>query len=304
MGFGLRKFPRRQVQFPLRLFDNDDQLVAEYMVENPLYRAYPTWTAGELPMTNVVGSTRIVLRGLSGRTNQYGRFWHPELSIDNVDGSASPLQWRYFEFVDPTGNQGPELSPMEPVWKVSVKLFRPRDAEFPEALRGSFQLASLPSAGEVFPLNEEIEVDGVSMRLHFIAGAGSITISNGTSYHAHVLDRSVRSGHMSGSSGSSRYETWESESPFILLETEDVASDVQIHARLYNQDGDFIEPTWHPGSYSSGGLRAPFQRRYRVPLEAIGSATGIRLECLVNRGVRAEFLVNSADVLAEFPSTP
>lgn len=304
MGFGLRKFPRREAQFPVRLFDRDDQLVAEFTVKNPIYRAYPNWVAGEFPMTNVVGNTRIVLRGLGGRTNRYGRYWRPQLTIENVDGSASPLQRRYFEFLDPTGNQGSELSPREPVWQAVSRLFRPHDAEFPDELRGSFELASLPKPGDVLPVNEEIEVDGVSMRLHFIAGAGSITISNGTTYHARVLDRPVRSGHMSGSSGSSSYETWESESPFILLETEDLGRDVEIQARVYDQDGEQIEPTWRPGGYNSGGLRAPYHRRYQVPLTAVDSATVLRLECLVNRGVRAEFLVNSADLLAEFPSTP
>ena len=70
--FSLPNFPRRQRQFPVRLYLADEgdrharnkggRLIATFMAENPFsITNFPKWTASDLPATNIVDGIQVVL---------------------------------------------------------------------------------------------------------------------------------------------------------------------------------------------------------------------------------------------------
>ena len=70
--FSLPNFPRRQRQFPVRLYladegdrharDKGGRLIATFMAKNPFpITNFPKWTATDLPSTNIVDDIQVVL---------------------------------------------------------------------------------------------------------------------------------------------------------------------------------------------------------------------------------------------------
>ena len=150
-----------------------------------------------------------------------------------------------------------------------------------------------------------IEVNGIKLRTYFFAGAGEVRLRNGVELSASLPDRQLGSGHSISSSNSGTEETWESGKPFLLVETEDLGSETEILFRLLDGEGQLLE-TVHPGGYSGGGSRIipPFRRVYRLMLERSLLPEKVQLECVINRGMWFEFLVNSEDLFAESSSSP
>ena len=142
----LPNFPRRQSQFPVRLYlaDEDDphasskggRLIGTFMTENPFPTTkFPEWTASDLPVTNIVDGIQVVLNEFecykprSNKvidTRQGLRSWPPwnmsnlpfrclpYIEVSRVDGKPTTYQNRYphqgriprYRFFDPTGNNG------------------------------------------------------------------------------------------------------------------------------------------------------------------------------------------------------
>lgn len=126
--FSLQNFPRRQRQFPIRLYlaDEDDphasgkggRLIATFMAQNPFpVTKFPKWTATNLPATNIVDGIRVVLNDfgfLKRRSNkivdtrQGLRSWpppgsgfrdlpfrsFPHIKVSRVDGKPTTYQNR------------------------------------------------------------------------------------------------------------------------------------------------------------------------------------------------------------------
>ncbi len=299
LSFSLRNYPRRQSQFPVVIYGDEQEELVRLMVKNPGTTTFPEWAAEGLPITNVVNGTRLVLHGFKRFQNNYGGFWRPQVQIESLAGKESPLKLRYFSFEDPTGNKGASLSPSEPVWKSVIKLYRPKDSEFPESMKGQFVLAEIPSQGQVFPRQEVMKVGGLGMRLLFFSGPGVTTISNNMSFHAEFPDRELGSGSWTSSSGTGRSESWESNHHYLVIETEDPGLDVELLFQVHDQDGLPVERAnqFH-GYRGGGGLRPPYKRRYTFPLILNESVSALNVECTINRGESFEFLVNSSDLFA------
>ena len=300
----LTRYPRRQKQFPVVLYDDEQQELARFIVKNPTKPSFPDWQSRSFPMTNVVDGTRVVLSSFERYRNDYGGFWRPQVEIESEDGSESPYRLRYFQFSDPTGNRGASLSPREPVWKSTIKLYRPKDGELPEEMKGHFRLAEIPSGGQVFPRQEVITIDGLEMRLLFFSGPGVTTITNGTSFHAELPERELASGRSSSSGGNGFTEAWESTHHFLVIETADPGEDVELLFKIRDQDGNEIERENIFHGYEGGNLRAPYRRRYTFPVSLSESVTALRVDCAINRGLSFDFLVNSSDLLAESFQNP
>ncbi|MDA7657061.1 hypothetical protein N8737_00005, partial [Verrucomicrobia bacterium] len=138
LSLGLRSFPRRQSEFPVLIYDRDESLIAEFIVKNPIKKKFPVWKFSPFPITNVIENTRVVMKGFTWHKNDFSGYWRPLVEVDSVDGTESPMRLRYHRFSDPTGNEGSVLSPKEPVWKSTVKLYRPKESEIPDQFRGRF----------------------------------------------------------------------------------------------------------------------------------------------------------------------
>ena len=300
----LSRYPRRDKRFPVILYDNEQQEIARFVVNNPNTTSFPEWQSDSFPITQSVGGTRLVLSGFERYRNDYGGFWRPQVEIMEEDGSESPYRLRYFQFSDPTGNRGPTLSPKEPVWKSTVKLYRPKDGEMPDEVKGHFDLAEIPKVGQVSPRQEVMTIDGLEMRLLFFSGPGVTTITNGTAFHAEFPDRDLATGRSSSSGAGGFTESWESAHHFVVIETADPGDDVELLFTIRDQDGKEVERMNSFHGYEGGNLRAPYRRRYTFPISLAESVTALRVDCAINRGLSFEFLVNSGDLLAESFQNP
>lgn len=300
VSLGLRSFPRRQAEFPVLIYDRDENLVAEFLVKNPIKREFPDWESSPFPITQVIQNTRVVMKGFTWHENEFAGYWRPQIEVDSVDGTESPMRLRYHQFSDPTGNQGSVLSPTEPVWKSTIKLYRPNESEVPEQFRGRFDLVDVPSGGEVLPRNQMIEIDGIDLRLVFFSGPGVTTITNGVSFHAELPERPLGGGrHSSSSSGRNSTESWESSHHFLVVETEDPGKDVEFLFQLFDQDGNKLDRVNQFHGYEGGNLRPPYARRYTFPVSLSETVTSIRMEVGLNRGLSFEFLVDSSQLSAK-----
>ena len=307
----LPRFPRRQSQFPLYFYDDEDRQMSRIMIENPLPKEFPfpEWMADVLPSTNVVNGVQIVLRDFCSAGE-------PQIDISRVDGKPTPLRLRRWEFMDPTGNKTdggkPELlSPHEPVWRLAMELYQSRDDEFASWQRGRFENLSVPGVGEVIPHKKSIEVDGVSFRLLLLSGPGNTqvitTVTNGVQFYADKLTRPVGDYAKYGSGPTigwtatySRY-SWKSNYHFAIIDTLNPGENVELFYRATDQDGrelDMESSDWFDDDIKDP-LESYFQRRYTRGLKLDDGVKSLNVECMVNRGLSVEFFVRSKDVLKE-----
>ena len=149
-------------------------------VANPFYRSdFPEWDVQPLPQTQVRGDLTVELLRL--RSNRYdhgavvtardstGAWMLPENQHDNQDVLLE----------DATGNVGRILSPFEPAWKVVVPIFRkPEASHAPEHVHtiGSFRI---PNPGKVIPIDRTIPMAKGVIRIHCVAGAGTVRLDRG-----------------------------------------------------------------------------------------------------------------------------
>lgn len=142
----LPNFPRRQRQFPVRLYLADEgdrhatskggRLIATFMAKNPFpITSFPKWAASDLPATNIVDDIQVVLNEFECYKTWHNRAiidphqglrsWPPigrdllfdcipHIEVSRVDGKPTTYQNRspdhYYaprhQFFDPTGNKG------------------------------------------------------------------------------------------------------------------------------------------------------------------------------------------------------
>ena len=300
LSLGLRSYPRRQSEFPVLLFDQNESLVAEFLVKNPVKNEFPVWEPSSFPITNVIKNTRVIMNGFTWHENDFAGYWRPHIEVDSLDGMENPMRLRYHQFSDPTGNVGSVLSPSEPIWKSTVKLYRPKDSKIPERFQGRFDLMDIPSEGEVLPRNQVIEVDGVDIRFLFFSGPGVTTVTNGTSYHAEMPERPLASGRSSSTSSNGQAtKSWESDHHFLVIETEDPGKDVEFLFEILDQKGSKLERVDQFNGYEGGNLRPPYARRYTFAVSLDETVTSIQLEVVLNRGLSFEFLVDSRRLSTE-----
>ncbi len=294
VSFSLRRFPRRQAEFPIRFYDSEDQFLGEFRISNPVNGPFPDWTAEALPQTKEVDGLRVVLNGFGERTYGDRTFFQPDITITDTDGQPTDFRRRYHDFSDATGNSGGMLSPREKVWQSTVKLYRPKDGPYDPAATTRFTVDTVPAKGEVVPLQQVASVGEDSIQLYFVAGPGITTLSNGIEFSSEVPERELNRGTSSNSSGNFGFkETWECNQHLVVLDLSDPGDDVEFLVFFRDQDGREIEPADAFHGYSGGGgIAAPFARRYKysLPLEDVEQLT---IECVVNRGVSFDFLVDS-----------
>ncbi len=188
------RFPRRQRQFSLLIYDSKDRLAARFIVENPLpLKECPEWTAQPLPATNTIDGIQVVLRGFerepyiierettTGEIIHRNIFWNkPIIEIAPVAGEPRDFRERPHRFLDTAGNKDRfwELSPQEPVWKRQLKLYQSRDDVFAAKQRFQFANIPVPAAGETASIQKTVEIDGIAFRMLFLSGPGATAISN------------------------------------------------------------------------------------------------------------------------------
>jgi len=290
-ALALRCYPRRQREFLLHLKDNNGKTIATLCVTNPLPGPFPDWRPLPLPQTQTNGPVTLTLKSLKMHTNQWGPHCSPEFSVQATDpawAKARPPSWT---LQDATGNEGTVLSPREPAWKVRTLVYRARREDFASNEQLVLTGLPLPGAGQFVSIDEGADCAGVGIKVLVIGGAGKFGLSNGVTRFM-VPGSPASGGHSTSSSSGGMVETWDSSTPFLLIEARNTRPDDEIQVHVRDDSGREVVVEMNGYSGLSGGVRT-----YLPGFIAPAGAKSVTVTAVVNRPLVYDFLVNPADVV-------
>jgi hypothetical protein len=283
----LRSYPRRQREFLLHLTDNDGKTMATFSVTNPLPGPFPNWRPLPLPQTLTNGPVTLTLESLTEKTNRWGRYLSPKFHLNAADPAWVNARSPTHIVQDATGNEGSVLSPREPAWKLRTLVYRERPQDF--ATNEQFVLTNLPppAPGQFLSLDQSVTCAGVGLKVLVLADAGTLRVSNGVTRFM-VPGSTGSGGHSTSSSGLNTVETWDSSTPFLLIEARNAQPDDKIQVHISDDRGREVKVEMVGGG-SSGGVRT-----YKPGFVAPPGATSFTVTVLVNRPLSFDFLVDPA----------
>ncbi|OAI54075.1 hypothetical protein AYO47_03655 [Planctomyces sp. SCGC AG-212-M04] len=306
-------FPRRDRTLKFRLFETGGKLLMEQSFSNPAYRSdFPVWTPEPLPATKKVDDLRVTLKSL--KVEPKGHHVNPVFEVESDDAS-----WlkpgANSTFTDATGNSGQWLSPYEPAWKVHLRLRRRRDAEFPASAIWKVEGLKVPSVypdgfeftdskpGDIAKLGLPVElkvthvdqsrvVDGIELRVRYVAPAakireegGKITLSPPSSPGNSGMSTSA------GSTGSGattvRWSEVDVGMPYIRVEHDPLPAGVQLIFDVRDEDGVLLNGATLPAGM--GGSNGVYF--YAVYYAGRPETKTLNLEARVSRPRDVEFMV-------------
>jgi hypothetical protein len=296
--FDLSSFPRRRQSIRLRLYGEALKRVAEFSIPNPVPGPHPVWTPEPLLITKQDGDLAITLLGLT-----------PEEQYDYVEGKQIPIPSFSARFVyrqngrptdawevsgpelsDATGNVSPlnrcSLCPREAAWKLSARFFRTARARFAPTEVWTVRGVPVVGDGQVRRLSGSARIQGLTLQLDAIAGAGDITYTNRVPRASPSQRPNPTKGmpglSISGSSGGGTERTEVTSGlPHVAVRWSGITDDWRVSLRAVDDRGRLI-PGEHLGSYND-------QRFFNLKIPP--GSRKLDLTFAVHRARRAEFLV-------------
>ena len=185
--FTFEAFPRHEKSFRLKLSGN--RLLktdAEFTIPNPAPPPHMAdWTTEPLPITKRDGDMAFTLTGIKIETNYVERI-APE--FEEMERGQLTKEWQAvdLELYDGSGNfgsklnsQGGFLCPWESVWKLVVRFCGSEQSASASNSVWKISGVKVPGEGEFVALNATNQVQGVTMKVMALTGAGNVTYSNG-----------------------------------------------------------------------------------------------------------------------------
>jgi hypothetical protein len=130
---------------------------------------------------------------------------------------------------------------------------------------------------------------GVNISILALAGAGTLSITNGTNYGMPPV--SPRTGVSSTQDGVTHIHSYSSLKPFFLIEASPPDALDELQFRIVGADGKAL-PLENSGWYGSPGGG----RRYMQKFDVTNDVQKVDLEVIVSRARLFEFIVNPAQV--------
>ncbi len=288
-GLILRAHPRRQPDFALCFTDSRETNIGRLRVPNPIHDSFPEWHAEPLPASKTNGPVVLTLESFSLAGHQPWRRVQAEWKLSTLDPAWAHAEAGYVSVSDATGNEGSCLSPQEPVWKLSTLVHRQRDEDFRSDERFALTNLALPGLGEVSDLEYTGICAGVTIRIRALAGAGTLYFTNNVR-GAMVAPALGSSGHGSSHDGLTRVESWGSERPFLLIETQGGSRDDALRVRLTDPSDREIKLHDRGNEYGADG-----KRTYKREFDPSADTEFLNLSVIVSRPLAFEFLVNPVD---------
>jgi hypothetical protein len=290
-GLTLRAYPRRQPSFLLHFLGTHGAVVASLRVPNPMSGPFPIWRPGRLPQTQTNGPVVLTLVGLQDSGGMKSPSVKPLWELNATDPAWIEARALYTTFSDATGNEGQALSRSEPAWKLETLVYRERLEDFAESERLVLTNLAIPKPGSLVEIDQTAERGGSRLRIHVLAGAGRLLITNGVQ-RGMLPPAGADEGHSTSSSGTSKLESWGSSTPFFLVEAWNLQSSDEIRFRLFDDLKREIKFDRSDGYYNLANGSRMYRRRFHPPEDA----HSVSLELIVNRPLRFEFMVNPTDV--------
>lgn len=285
----LEAFPRRQKDFDFRLLDQNRRVIGSIRLRNPSRGPFPEWRPVPMPVTQTNGPVAVTLESIAEQTNRYGVWLAPKWKLITTDSQWVRAKPAYQDFEDATGNRGGRLSFQESAWKLTMPFRRVGWTNYSDDER--FRLAGLtvPEPGSMQLLQTNFTRLGVNISVQALAGAGTLSITNGTNYGMPPL--SPRSSVSSTHDGVRHIQSYSSLKPFFLIEASQPAALDELQFRVIGADGKPL-PLENSGWYGSPGGG----RRYMQKFDLTSDVRQVDLEVIVSRARLFEFMVNPAEV--------
>ena len=173
-------FPRRDRTLRIEWSDSMEKWPpAKMELPNPYYREdFPVWQPLPLPQRQTRGDLTVELTSLRPYASQSNVKFKIDFPSEPWT-SGDSHEGRYVFLQDATGNTGAVLSPFEPAWKVVIRAFRSHHGNHPPDRIQSLGKYPWPMPGVVVPIDQEFTVGESQIRVHYLAGAGTVTNQNG-----------------------------------------------------------------------------------------------------------------------------
>ena len=186
----MRAFRHRGNTFKLQVFDVKGTMAAAFEVPDlsPNRGQFSIWSPEALPVTKTDHGVSVTLKGFtgtktasnlaSGQESETIRM-DAELEIEQ-DGQPAP-QWSRtnVKILDAIGNVGSlwdcRLCPGEAAWKVQVRVFRSENAQFLPSELWTVPNVAAPITDKSTRLGEAQTLQGLTLELIGIGGAGTVT---------------------------------------------------------------------------------------------------------------------------------
>jgi hypothetical protein len=288
-GFTLRAYPRREKEFLFHLMDSKGVVMGSLRVPNPLFGAFPEWKPLPLPQTQTNGPVILTLQGLREQKGDTWCYIDPKWHLEATDPAWVKAQPRSQILEDSTGNSGQSLSLREGAWKLHTAVYRKRVEDFTPSEQLVVTNLAVPSAGNFVSVDQSAECAGVRINLLVLAGAGTITISNGV---ARSMSPTVSYSNSSSSDGRNRTESWGRSTSFLLVETTNTQEGDEIEVHVRDENGKEIKVESNGYSGRSGGIRT-YGPGFKVP----DGVKSLSVQIIVNRPLPFDFMVNPKDVV-------
>lgn len=178
--------------FKLRVYNFDDELVAELDVRDPAPSGpIPEWTPSPLPARASDGDLTLQLNNVTSQVYSWQSSHGVEENV-NINLATEFLQdgqkteeWFVSStlIADALGNEsqtyGCRLSPFEPAWKLSVRAFRTSTARFDDKEKWTAAELSLPEAdvGLLISDSAAVGTGPVSVGIMALGGSGAVEYS-------------------------------------------------------------------------------------------------------------------------------
>jgi len=284
--------PRRDKELTIRIKpDWNKPGFTEMKIPNPVYKEnIQDWQPEPLPVTKTVETLTARLEAIRYHGSSQGAGY----IYCQIRGESPTPEWTngafHTTFEDATGNQGQELSPFEPAWKVVARAYRNWATPFPSELVTSRVKIPILGPGKVQALDHELTVAGQTFKLRCVAGPG-VTKETPSGFTAQMNEKPPTDGQHQFTTTSFQHTNGQelcfisSAHPITWIETQPPKDHEQVIVQLVSPDGT-ITPCQMSSSQSS-------QRYLIIPeLKAPSpDVQEIELQIAISRPRIVEFVV-------------
>lgn len=235
--------PRRDKELTIRIRPDSTKPFVEMKIPNPVYKEnIQEWQPEPLPSSKTVEDLTAHLEKIHFFKSEHGSGYFS----CQIRGKSPTPEWTNgaFEttFEDATGNQGMELSPFEPAWKVVARAYRNWATPFPAELVTSRVKIPILGPAKVQALDRELTVAGQTFKLRCVAGPG-ITHETPLGFTAQLNDKPPTDGQHQFTSTSFKHTNGQeqcdvtSPHPIAWIEAQPPKDHEQVVIQLVSSDG-------------------------------------------------------------------
>ena len=303
----------------LQVKNTSGEVVATFELTHPSPPVVQNWQAEALPATKSVGDVSVSLDRLPAifrrhnyheqmfhGTNQTSWFYSPEASVSENSQPTNEWSASLLDISDPLGNPvqqvqyGHSFLTREPVWKIRLAATRTQTSKFTAAEIWKPADLTLPAKDTAVPLTASQTIDGVTVTLVSLAGAGKTTYSIATPGMAKYGNFTASGGGSAfGSSvkveskrfGSTATRTVEANWPHLTLETTGLSQLHRLYLLAKDDQGRGVETQQ---SHHYGELQSCF-------FKTEPDAKSLTLSVIVHKGHLFEFFIKPPELPEDKP---